>query len=254
MRVSALAACLLAANPTWRAPQLKAAIFAMSDTNGAVRPRDVAQGVLPDPVARRRGACPALRTNVARLQSLPVSAEEATVRNQLVVTMAILEGSGWMPDEAVAVARRAREILAQCDVGLSVQGIEVLAVPKRFQYFHRRLAGVLVREAALPKPTVFLVKDTLDQPAFEAQTFGLANTGSMPLLRDTLWMTRPVAHPGIALAHEIVHLLTNSGRHVVLVDNLMQARTAPQNVKLTAAQCKRMVDTARKRGLLRNTS
>jgi hypothetical protein len=58
-RVTALAACLLAAHPTWLAPQLKAAIF-----KRAIQPPQagsVAQGFIPDPVHKDRGACKAKR-------------------------------------------------------------------------------------------------------------------------------------------------------------------------------------------------
>jgi hypothetical protein len=254
VRVSALAACLLAENPSWRAPQLKAAIFAAIESSDGVRSGLVAQGYLPDPVARRRGRCAAQRPRVARLRSSRARVVAPTSGYELPITMAIVEDSGWMPVEVAAVAGRASEILAQCGVGLAVRSIEILGTPQRLQYFHRSIAVELVRQAGLPRPAVFFVKDTLDEPAFEAQTFARSNSGSMPALRDTLWMTRPVAHPGIALAHEIVHLLMDSGQHLALVDNLMQARTAPGNVKLTAAQCARMVQAAQTSGLLRSAS
>lgn len=58
-RVTALAACLLAANPAWTAQRLKHALF-----DRAIRSADahrVAHGFLPDPAVAARGACPGHR-------------------------------------------------------------------------------------------------------------------------------------------------------------------------------------------------
>jgi hypothetical protein len=60
VRVTALAACLLADHPTWRAPELKAALFAR--TQPAAEAGQVAQGFLPHAVPIEHGVCKAQRS------------------------------------------------------------------------------------------------------------------------------------------------------------------------------------------------
>ena len=50
-------------------------------------------------------------------------------------------------------------------------------------------------------------------------------------------MTLPVEDAHIALAHELWHVLANSGEHVELDGNLMRSRTTGDNETLTGAQC-----------------
>jgi Subtilase family len=59
VRVTALAACLLADHPTWRAPELKAALFARAQP--AAEAGQVAQGFLPHPLPIEHGVCKAQR-------------------------------------------------------------------------------------------------------------------------------------------------------------------------------------------------
>ena len=58
-RVSALAACLLAAHPRWAAQELKSAILARADAPVSEVLAYVREGTLRDPVATHRGACDA---------------------------------------------------------------------------------------------------------------------------------------------------------------------------------------------------
>ena len=56
-RVSALAACLLAAHPEWTAPALKSAILARAEKPVNDMPVHVGGGLLRDPTGNARGAC-----------------------------------------------------------------------------------------------------------------------------------------------------------------------------------------------------
>ena len=60
----------------------------------------------------------------------------------------------------------------------------------------------------------------------------------------------PQGHPGIALAHELVHVLTNSGEHSSQPGNLMREETALENTQLTAEQCRQILEGGTARGLL----
>jgi hypothetical protein len=55
---------------------------------------------------------------------------------------------------------------------------------------------------------------------------------------------------GIALAHELFHVLTNSGAHVEDRPNLMQADTRPENTELTPVQCQQAQSMGVENGLL----
>ena len=94
------------------------------------------------------------------------------------------------------------------------------------------------------------VRDTLDRPAFDAVTFGTANSRSRPYLRFTVWLTAATRDPHIALAHELVHMLLDDGSHTRLPGNLMRGDTSPENVELNEQQCSKMRDTAQRNGLL----
>ena len=54
----------------------------------------------------------------------------------------------------------------------------------------------------------------------------------------------------IALAHELIHVLTDNGEHSTLPGNLMRDETAPQNTNLTPGQCSRIRQSGSARGLL----
>ena len=64
-------------------------------------------------------------------------------------------------------------------------------------------------------------------------------------------MTAAVRDPGIALAHELAHVLMDSGEHSDAERNLMREETSPRNRSLSAAQCTRLRDTGRANGLLK---
>ena len=65
-----------------------------------------------------------------------------------------------------------------------------------------------------------------------------------------MWLTAGVADPGISLAHELFHVLADSGHHVDERGNLMRAFTRPGATELTAAQCASAVETAAANRLL----
>ena len=100
------------------------------------------------------------------------------------------------------------------------------------------------------RPAVFFVARTRNEPAFDAEAFGAGNTQTRMELRDTIWITRGTPDLPEAIAHELFHVLANSGGHSEDRSNLMHQATAPGRRQLTAAQCALMVDTARKNKLL----
>jgi hypothetical protein len=246
-RVGALAACLLAAHPQWRAKELREAIVAQARAPGAEGWS--ARGFLPDPLARERGACPAAEVPVSERESELLSLGEAHAK-ALDLSVVSVAGSGWEPPAVHAMLRGAAAILGQCGIALRRVSVHELSAPERLRYFTAETAEALVRARPYRKPAVYLVADTRRPVPFDAEAFAPANSAAHPPLVDTVWIMRGMRHPEVALAHELVHVLTDSGEHSGLPANLMREETALENTRLTADQCRRMAQNGSARGLL----
>jgi hypothetical protein len=255
-RVGALAACLLAAHPQWHAKELRGAILAQARPPGAEGWS--AHGFLPDPVARERGACSAAQTSaserwsesLSRADLAPPSSNGRAPSAALDLSVVTVAGSGWEPPAVRAMLRSAAAILGQCGIALREVSVYHLSGPERLRYFTTETAEALVRARAYAKPAAYLVAEMRRPVPFDAEAFAPANSARNPLLTDTVWIVRKTPHPGIALAHELVHVLTNDGRHSELPGNLMRDETAPGNTSLDPDQCRRILQSGSERGLL----
>ncbi len=247
VRVSALAGCLLAAHPQWRAAQLKAAILARAEATERTR-LWVAHGFVAAPAAQARGDCPAVpRTinevgaHLLREEVLYGRAAEAWgFTHALRPTFVVVEGSGWTLHDVRSAARGAAGILAECGVLLREISVHFVDGPERLRYYRLSTARELVSALDYPKPAVHFLKDTRRRTAFDAETFARSNSRRHPALADTIWVTRGLPQPAVGLAHELVHVLVDSGEHSDAPGNLMRPVTAPDNTRLSAAQCERV--------------
>ncbi len=165
-------------------------------------------------------------------------------------TFVHLASSRWNQVRIAQAAETAAAILAQCGVAMPKIALHRVEVPERYRDFHVPASRELVRRLGYPKPTVFFVRDTRQRIAFDAEAIGRANSRGRPELRDTVWITEGIRDPGIALAHELAHVLMDSGEHVDLPGNLMRDETAPENRALTPEQCARLRATGEAHGLL----
>lgn len=159
---------------------------------------------------------------------------------KLQLSVVQLEGSGWTKERAIDAVREAASILSQCEIALTRADWIRLAVPARYLDFVTPLSRELARLQPVDRPAVYLVRETRSRPAFEAEAIGRGNSRSRPELADTVWMISAVRDPGVALAHELAHVLMNSGEHSDEPGNLMREHTAPGQTLLSAAQCSRM--------------
>jgi hypothetical protein len=241
-RVGALAACLLAAHPQWRAKELREAILARAQA-----PRGEgwsAHGFLDDPLAGDRGACPAAQVAVSERWSESFSGADvapgAAPAKALDLSVVAVAGSGWEPPDVRAMLRGAAAIFGQCGIALRKASVHYVSAPERLRYFTLETAQALARARSYAKPAVYLVADTRRPVPFDAEAFAPANSAAHPLLADTVWITRGTPHPGLALAHELVHVLTDSGGHVSQPGNLMREQTALENTKLAPDQCRQI--------------
>jgi hypothetical protein len=173
-------------------------------------------------------------------ESLTLAPAAVASTHALRLTLATLEGSGWTRDRVLPLAEQSARILSQCGVAIASVELVRIRAPARLRDYATGPARELARALPLERPTVYFVADTRQRPAFDAEAIGHANSRGRPELADTVWMTRATRDPGIALAHELVHVLMDSGEHSEEDGNLMRAETAPQNVLLSPAQCARL--------------
>jgi hypothetical protein len=168
------------------------------------------------------------------LASFAVQAQEPV---RLRLTLVHFAGGSWQEGEIVTAASEALQILAQC--GLAPGGVQLkrLDVDARFRIFHTPTSRELARTLQIRKPAIFFVDGTRQDPAFEAEAIGRGNSRSRPELRDTVWVVRGARDPGVVLAHELAHVVMDSGEHSAEPGNLMRENTAPENTKLNDAQC-----------------
>lgn len=170
--------------------------------------------------------------------------------HRLHLALVNIDGSGWTRERAVDALRDAARILGQC--GVAVDGAEwlVVSAPPRYLDFSTPAARELARRYPVARPAIYLVRDTRSRPAFDAEAIGRGNSRSRPEIADTVWMTVATRDAGTALAHELAHVLMDSGEHSGEPGNLMRDQTAPGHTALSAAQCARLRDTGSANGLL----
>ena len=167
------------------------------------------------------------------------------------LAVVLLENSGWTRARAVTAVLEASPILGQCGVAIESVELDVLAVPASHLDFSTPAARELARAFPVGRPAVYLVRDTKSRPAFEAEAIGRGNSRTRPEIVDTVWMTSGVRDPGIALAHELAHVLMDSGEHSTEEGNLMRDETSRGNRRMSEAQCTRLRESGRANGLLR---
>ncbi len=197
------------------------------------------------PAVTSRPPQPIATTELYRNAALP----RAPTHN-LRLTFAYFPAAGWSTPELVDAARVAAAILGQCRVRIEALELVPLEGEARFHDFHTPVSRELARRVPLPRPAVYFVADTRQRPAFDAEAVGRGNSRTRPELTDTVWMTRSTRNLGIALAHELVHVLLDSGEHSRAPGNLMREDTAPGHDALDAEQCDRLRAVGTAHGLL----
>jgi hypothetical protein len=163
----------------------------------------------------------------------------------------IFSGSHWTREQVEKAVVGSARLLDQCGITLTGAELRVVAAPHVFMYYDMPTSRELLRRLETPRPAVFFVEDTHADPAFDAEAIGLANSRQRPELANTVWVANGARDLPYALAHELVHVLSDSGAHTTEPGNLMRDETAPGNSRLDAAQCERMRSRGEANGLLR---
>lgn len=209
-------------------------------------------GLLIAIAARAESEAPAIttvRSWFLAASGLPWAAA-APATHGLRLTLIVFRDTTWDPETILAAAKNMAPLLAQCGVRIVAAELRQLAAPPRFRYYRTPVSRELARLAPVPRPAIYFVEDTLNRPAFDAEAIGRANSENRPELADTIWVAAGTRDLHVALAHELFHLLEDSGAHSDEPSNLMRSETAPENTRLTDSQCARMRATAERNGLV----
>lgn len=179
-----------------------------------------------------------------------LAANAPAASHNLRLALYAFQGTSWVPVEAVLAVWEAARLLAPCGIALAGAELRVLATPERFHFYSTAVSRELVRGMTVTKPAVFFVQDTKNQPAYDGEAIGRANSATRPELADTVWLAHGARQLPQALAHELVHVLSDSGDHSDEPGNLMRYDLAPADTRLTDAQCERMRSRGEANGLL----
>ena len=229
-RVTALVARLKMARPQWSAADI-AGELRKRYGNSSPGARDwVSTGYIADPLA---GAAVIKQA----LPSLDLRSLQTGTGFLLPLDILVLD-SRWSHANVERAVQRAYEILAQCSIVAGTVSINAVDGEDYLRDLSTGSARTLFQDTGTGQVRVVFARDTRMQAAFDGEAFGLGNTRMRPWLAPSVWLMRGVDDPGVALAHELYHVIANSGEHVEGVANLMQGRTRPESQQLTPDQCR----------------
>lgn len=239
-RIAALAARLKLKTPNQTGLQLKNKILSLSDPSRASQ--FSTQGLLADPLVDTA------RINITHEPySISPKPKEQNLQS-LNVNIVLLENSGWTVKQAKTAANLANKIYKTCGIYLDFT-LNQVNVNDYLLNLHSLTSRTLIEKLSLTTPVIFLVKDTQREEPFEAEAFGVINTKRLPWLKNTAWLVSYIKDPGIAMAHELVHILVDNGDHSDQKGNLMNDMTSPNNTHISKSQCQEI-----KQSLLFNNS
>lgn len=241
-RLVALAARLKTAHREWTAAQI---IAELQRRYGAGRPDVsdwVARGYIADPLA---GAA----IVKADLPGFAPQVPQTATAFQLSLEVLRLDAR-WSAPRISASLEQAYAILAQCDIGPGTLAAFTVDAEDYLFDLTTGSARSLLEAVDARRPVVVFARDTRMQEAYLGEAFGRGNTQRRPWLADSVWLMHGVDDAGIALAHELYHVLANNGAHVEGEANLMQAYTRPDSTALSARQCRAAQIVGQANGLL----
>jgi len=246
-RAVAIAARMKASNPSWQAQAIKAE-FARRYATGA-NSRHVGGGYIADPLADS--------TTLAAIESQIETTIQPSTKNEGSFTLPLslfALGDSWSTESITSAVREATTLLKQCEI--AVPPIELQRVTAADYLMDLSVSSghtlfSKLRPAGERHPVaVVFARDTTMLDPYDGEAFGEGNTRSRAWMRDSVWLTHGIRDAGIALAHELFHVLANSGTHSRLENNLMRAQTQHGGTVLTSKQCELASTNALSQGLL----
>jgi len=187
---------------------------------------------------------------VVQTRELPLAQPDPGATHRLRLWLHVFSGGRWSQEALGAALLESAALLRQCGIALSRAQLRVVQAPRRFHVYFTPVSRELLARLPVGKPAVFFVDDTRNDPAFDAEAIGRGNAATRPELADTVWVAYGARDLPQALAHELVHLLSDSGAHSEAPGNLMRAETSPRNTRLSAGQCERLRARGKANGLL----
>jgi hypothetical protein len=187
---------------------------------------------------------------VVQTRELPVAPADGSASHRLRLSLHMFREGRWSEVEVGDAVREAAGLLRQCGVALSRAQLRIVQAPLRFHAYFTPVSRELLARLPVDKPAIFFVDDTRNDPAFDAEAIGRANAATRPELADTVWVAYGARDLPQTLAHELVHLLSDSGAHSEAPGNLMRPETSPRNARLGAGQCERLRSRGQANGLL----
>jgi hypothetical protein len=181
------------------------------------------------------------------MPALPLQAQAPLV---LRLTLVHFAAGRWQAHEIEEAVAQASKILGQCGILPGGTALVRADVDARFRIFHTPTSRELARNLRPGTPAIYFVDGTRQNPAFDAEAIGRGNSRSRPELRDTVWVVHGARDLAVVLAHELAHVLMDSGEHSEEPGNLMRDETASPNTRLTDAQCLRLRANGEANGLL----
>lgn len=248
-RAVALAAQLKFAHPEWQATQIIKE-FARRFADGSSI-RYVGGGYIADPTLTDAAAIEL--TTVQTFTPQEQSDKEEQTPSFLPINVYVLD-SNWSNESIQTTLNTAGNILKQCNIVFANVTISQLKVPDYLKDLatgpSKTLMGSLQNKDEPNALKVFFARDTRMQTQFDGEAFGRGNTRRRPWLQNSVWLMKGIQDSGVALAHELFHVLSNSGEHTSLPNNLMQTRTSPSQVELLPEQCEAALDYASNNALI----
>lgn len=232
-RLAALAARMLHEDESLTASDLIARIRARF-ANG-IWPAKIAQGYIHDPQLDDNAE---IRITQSDRWNADTGQDSGSMHLPLDV---LVLDTRWSRQQVLQLLDSVQEILSQCQLSIAGASIHTVSAPAYLRDLETGSAKTLLDAVRAKGPqrrlTAVLARDTRMEIPFDAEAFGEGNTRHRPWLTGTVWLTSALKDRAIALAHELYHVLVNSGSHSEQAGNLMLARTTGANTSLSGGQC-----------------
>ncbi len=240
-RMVAMAARMKAAKPTWLASNIKAEFARRYSSGTSIQ--YVNGGYIADPLADE-AVLSSIAVDVETTIKPPINV--GTTHTLPLTLFAI--GDSWPIDSINASVLQAAVLLAQCGISMPAVELQRISAADYLMDLSVSAGHTLfskLRPAGQKHPiAIVFARNTTMLDAYDGEAFGKGNTRNRYWMRDSVWLTQGIRDAGIALAHELFHVLANSGEHSRLSDNLMQAATSDGATTLTEEQCKLAIDNS----------
>jgi hypothetical protein len=188
--------------------------------------------------------------SVVATRTIDLPAPPAIATHDLRLTVIHLHGTRWHMDTIAPALARAARLLGQCGIAVTGADVQEVDAPRPLRFYSTQRARALMNALEPPRPALVFVEETLMVPAFDAEAIGRGNARTRPELADTVWIAYGARDLGIVIAHELVHVLADSGAHSDAPGNLMREETSEANTRLDSGQCAVLLESGTKNGLI----